>query len=458
MSSSKFKDVGSYKMDGFHLTINTDNSMEALTPEENQTLVHEYTHFLQSISTVYGWYRISNLAIITQHLVYGIYNKDNGFVRQFPFFSPSGKDGALIESAMSLNTMLEGSNGEEGDIKKINQSSGFYVVHDVKAECFSKHPDFDEDIMELPAGATLSKNIRVTYLFDPTGQRKDNPNKIDVMLGAVCIYEFMAYAIEKHVSEKNVILPQVPYFVVKDVAAFILEMEVDDNIIACLCEFALQSRSPGETFYNLLIGLKKQGFDYNVLTPDHMRKIFNACYIMETDDGPISYSPIELLHKYADETLEEYKTLFSRLEDYKSITDLLSHINDAVNVYRNGDLYMISKLLFKTPKEAISEIIEIMKTVGIPPIFNNSGYIGHSISDHSYDRYYLFLPMLNEFVNFTLKGNFRCELLETCKKNSPEVINDKCHSNVYLKGKDDLLCGVGQIIKMWKLNDYTFLE
>ncbi|EJC6256972.1 MULTISPECIES: hypothetical protein [Klebsiella] len=458
MGSSKFKDVGSYKMDGFHLTINTDNSMEELTPEENQTLVHEYTHFLQSISTVYGWYRISNLAIITQHLVYGIYNKDNGFVRQFPFFSPSGKDGALIESAMSLNTMLEGSNGEEGDIKKINQSSGFYVVHDVKAECFSKHPDFDEDIMELPAGATLSKNIRVTYLFDPTGQRKDNPNKIDVMLGAVCIYEFMAYAIEKHVSEKNVILPQVPYFVVKDVAEFILEMEVDDKIIACLCEFALQSRSPGETFYDLLIGLKKQGFDYNVLTPDHMRKIFNACYIMETDDGPISYSSIELLHKYADETLEEYKTLFSSLEDYKSIADLLSHINDAVNVYRNGDLYMISKLLFKTPKEAISEIIEIMKTVGIPPIFNNSGYIGHSISDHRYDRYYLFLPMLNEFVNFTLKGNFRCELLDTCKKHSPEVINDKCHSNVYLKGKDDLLCGVGQIIKMWKLNDYTFLE
>lgn len=99
-----------------------------------------------------------------------------------------------------------------------------------------------------------------------------------------------------------------------------------------------------------------------------------------------------------------------------------------------------------------------MKKVGIPPTFNNSGYIGHAISDHSYDRYYLFLPMLNEFVNFTLKGNFRCELLETCKKYSPEVINDKCHSNVYLKGKDDLLCGVGQIIKMWKLNDYTFIQ
>lgn len=68
------------------------------------------------------------------------------------------------------------------------------------------------------------------------------------MLGAVCIYEFMAYAIEKHVSEKNFILPQVPYFVVKDVTEFILEMEVDDKIIACLCEFSLQSRSPGKHF------------------------------------------------------------------------------------------------------------------------------------------------------------------------------------------------------------------
>lgn len=458
MSSSIFKGVGSYKMDGFHLTINTDNSMETLTLEENQTLVHEYTHFLQSISTVYGWYRIVNLAIITQHLVYGIYQKDGGFVRRFPFFNPSGKDGELIESAMSLNTMLEGSNGEECNIKIINQSPGFYVVHDVKAECFSKHPDFDEEIMELPAGATLSKNIRVTYLFDPTGQRQENPNKIDVMLGAVCIYEFMAYAIEKHVSERDVILPQIPYFVVKDVAEFVLEMEVDDKIIACLCEFALQSRSPGETFYNLLIGLKKQKINYNVLTPDLMGKMFNACYVMETDDGPKSYSPIELLHKYADETLEEYKTLFSGLEDYKSITDLLSHINDAVNIYRKEDLFMISRILFQTPKEAISEITLIMKTVGIPPIFNNSGYIGHVISDHSYDRYYLFLPMLNEFVNFTSKGKFSCELYETCKKHSPEVINDNCNSNVYLKGKDDLLCGVGQIIKMWKLNDYTFMQ
>lgn len=81
-----------------------------------------------------------------------------------------------------------------------------------------------------------------------------------------------------------------------------------------------------------------------------MGKMFNARHIIETDDGSISYSPIELLHKYADETLEEYKTLFSSFEDYKSITDLLSHINDAVNIYRNGDLYMISKLLLKHQK------------------------------------------------------------------------------------------------------------
>ncbi|WP_406822569.1 hypothetical protein AB3N53_06085 [Raoultella ornithinolytica] len=456
MSSSKFKDVGSYKMDGFHLTINTDNTMEKLTPEENQTLAHEYTHFLQSISTVYGWYRISNLAIITQHLVYGIYQKDDGFVRQFPFFSPSGKDGELIESAMSLNTMLEGSNGEEINIKKINQSPGFYVVHDVKAECFSKHPDFDEDIMELPAGATLSKNIRVTYLFDPTGQRKDNPNKIDVMLGAVCIYEFMAYAIEKHVAEKNVDLPQIPYYVARDVAKFILECDVDDRIIASLCEFALQSRSPGETYYNLLIGLKKQKIDYNLLNPDIMMKCFKADYIVKENGGDVSYSPIELLNKYADETLEEYKVLFSNLNDYKGVSDIILHINNVVKEHRGKDLFMISKLLYLTPEEAVTNIIEKMRLIGIPPIFNNSGYIGHAISDKNHDRYYLFIPMLSEFVDFTIKGNFRCNLIGTCEKYSPEVVNDNCHSNVYLKGKDNILCGVGQIIKMWKLNDYKF--
>ncbi|MBJ9248427.1 hypothetical protein I5484_09510 [Citrobacter freundii] len=458
MRNSTFKNVGSYKMDGFHLTINTDNSLDSLTPEENQTLVHEYIHFLQSISTVYGWYRISNLAIITQHLVHGIYNKNDGFIRNAPFFNPNGPDGELIESAMTLNTMLEGSNGEENHIKIINHSPGFYVVHAVIAECFSKHPDFDEDIMELPAGAALSKNIRVTYLFDPTGQGQDNPNKIDVMLGAVCIYEFMAYAIEKHVSEKNVNLPQVPYFVVRDVSNFILGMKVDDKVIACLCEFALQSRSPGETFYNSLIELKKNKINYNLLDPDIMTVTFKACYKVRVDDVFENYSPIQLLHKYANGTLEEYKTLFSSLEDYKAITNLLSHVNDAVNKYRNDDLFMISRLLFKTPKDAISEITKIMNKVGIPPIFNNSGYIGHAISDKNYDRYYLFLPMLNEFVNFTLKGNFQCELIDTCNMYSPEVINNNCHSNVYLKGKDNLLCGVGQIIKMWKLNDYTFVE
>ncbi|NIG35502.1 hypothetical protein F3J42_16605 [Pantoea sp. Ap-959] len=456
MRNSTLENVGSYKMDGFHLTINTDNSLENLTPEENQTLVHEYIHFLQSVSTVYGWYRISNLAVLAQHLVHGIYKKDDGFIRRVPFFNPDGPDGLLIDNVSTLTNMLEGSNGEELQSKKINEFEGFYSVSAVIDECFSKHPDFDEDIMELPSGATLSKNIKVTYMFDPTGQGKVNANKIDVMLGAACIYEFMAYAIEKHVSEKNVALPQVPYYVPRDVARFILKCDIDDKVIASLCEFSLQSRSPGETFYDLLISLKKQKIDYNVLDPDIMTQCFEADYKVKENDGFKSYSSIELLNKYADETLEEYNVLFSSITDNRGVYDVILHINNAVNKHRGDDLFMISRLLYLTPEDAMTNIIEKMNVIGIPPIFNNSGYIGHAISDLKHDKYYLFIPMLSEFVDFTLRGNFGCNLIGTCEKYSPEVMNDNCYSNVYLKGKDNLLCGVGQIIKMWKLNDYKF--
>ncbi|EPJ9673717.1 TPA: hypothetical protein I8190_002537 [Citrobacter freundii] len=456
VGNSTLENVGSYKMDCFHLTIKTDNSLENLTPEENQTLVHEYIHFLQSVSTVYGWYRISNLAVIAQHLVHGIYEKDEGFIRNVPFFNPNGPDGVLIDNVSTLTIMLEGSNGEERQYKKINEAEGFYSVSAITDECFNKHPDFDEDIMELPPGATLSKYIKVTYMFNPTGQGKDNANKIDVILGAVCIYEFMAYAIEKHVSKKDVVLPQVPYYVARDAARFILECDVDDKVIASLCEFSLQSRSPGETYYDLLMALKKQKIDYNLLDPDIMMQCFKADYKVKEDRGFVSYSPIGLLNKYADETLEEYKRLFSNLNDYKGVYGIISHINNAVKKHRGDDLLMISRLLYLTPERAMTNITEKMKVIGIPPIFNNSGYIGHAISDIKHDRYYLFIPMLSEFVDFTLKGNFECNLIGTCEKYSPEVVNDNCHSNVYLKGKDNLLCGVGQIIKMWKLNDYNF--
>lgn len=458
MSDYQFKELGSYKMDAFHLTINTDNDLAHLDMDENLTLVHEYTHFLQSITTTYGWYRISNLAIIAQHLLSGIYKKNENDIREWPFYQPSGEDGNILESLISLNTMLEGSDGNEDSAKKINQSHGFYKIHSVAAETFNEYPEFDLEIMKLPEGLIYSKSIRVTYFFNPTGNMLYiEGNKIDVMLGAVCIYEFMAYALENHLSSKGVDFPSVPYLVVRDVSEHILEKRVDDSILMCFCEFSLQSRTPGETFYNLLESIKDKNIDPNSLTPDLMMMLFKAEYRVEEGCDTISYSAIGLLNKFVRETLEEYKILFSQYEQLRKIIDMLAYLNDEVNNYRGEDLFAISRLMFLPKEEAIKEVYNMINVIGLPPLFNNSGYIGHAMSTNSYDAYYLFMPMLSEFVNFTLKGRFSCGMYDTCKKYSPEVVNANCVNNVYIKGQEKLLCGVGQMIKSWGLNNYNFI-
>ncbi|MFJ5361883.1 hypothetical protein ACIPUG_13110 [Pectobacterium sp. CHL-2024] len=456
MTDDYFEFLGSYAMDSFNLTVNTDNDFDQLTKQENATLVHEYIHFIQSVSTVYGWYTIGNLPILTQHIVNAIYNKDNSKERNFPYLKIGGEDDQVIENLTTLHQLLEGDLGCSGEHQELNSKSSFYIVDDVVSCSLSESEWFDEDYMELPNGVKYSKGVKVVYRFDPENIGLKNSKKINVMLGAVCLYEFMAYSIEKHILEEKINSPKVPYLVVKDVSEFMLGMEINDNVLSSICEFSLQSRSPGETFYETLKNLKKERIDFNLLTTDIINTCFKEEYIIEVGGNKESYDKIGLLNKFSDEALQEYKQIFSGLDDYIGITNLIYHIQERIKEYRDGNPLMISELLFMNPSDAVVEITKMMNEIAIPPIFNNNGYIGNSVSGGEYNEYFMFFPMLSEFVEIIRKGKSSCSLYSTCSVCSPEAISDNCLSNVYLKGRESMLCGVGQMIKMWKLNDFDF--
>ncbi|MCM1096889.1 MAG: hypothetical protein NC427_02365 [Ruminococcus flavefaciens] len=205
----------SYMLMKIDSSIDFDN-FEGNKDEQKGTFMHEYCHFIQDISTTYGYmtyiYNLQEL-LLKLHLI---------------DVSGSG----AVQLNRDFYTFFRGYDSVKDSLVFINKIR-IQEDTDYKAEYGKEDWEY----------------VNVTY----------NGNK-EFVFGGLCIAESMAYLSEKRLYEVQVRENQFPY----NICQLICEKEypeiADDMIVLALCEFSLLERNSGVFFVKLLRRMKKEKF------------------------------------------------------------------------------------------------------------------------------------------------------------------------------------------------------
>ena len=205
----------SYMLMKIDSSINFDD-FEENRDEQKGTFMHEYCHFIQDVSTTYGYMTyIYNLQELLLKLNL-IKDRENSAVQQNrDYYSFFRGDDSIRDSLVIINKI------------SIQEDS------DYKAE-------YGESDWEY---------VKVTY----------NGNK-EFVFGGLCIAESMAYLSEKRLYEVQVRENEFPYNICQLICKKEYPEIADDMIVLALCEFALLEQNSGVFFVKLLRKMKKDKF------------------------------------------------------------------------------------------------------------------------------------------------------------------------------------------------------
>ncbi|MGX1958521.1 hypothetical protein [Serratia proteamaculans] len=468
MKNSILRDeiLGSYLPGYFTITVNSDTDFKTMSQQDRSTLIHEYIHFLQNISTVSGLTILSYIGSWVGHVTHGIYNnEDSGErVRHFPYYGENSDSSKIIEDFDSIIISLYG----DGEKSGLNILSDHFGVSKVTLSPFSENELFDEDI-PMPERLSHSSRCLVEYSYlHNQGNTNQVPN-ITVDVGAICIYEYMAHTIEKSLFDVAGEPPKTPYLVVRDVADFIFGYKVNDDILVAICELTLQSPFPGEEFYKILNGLNEGGYDLNSMSKRLLIECCNSNYYIQEDYDILSVNPVDsnrgmqeytkrtLLDRQIEEVKKDFKVFFQGSADFDKAYDALTYLLDSMSALRGDDLLPISELMFLKNEHAVNYLNDIIRKIGMPLLFNENGYVGHAIAAKGCDEQFFLFFTLYQYLRVFKYGDSSCGLLNSCNDFQKQCVNENCHSNPHLKGKEELLCTLGQLIKTWGLNKYEFM-
>lgn len=226
--------LGSYSPAFYYIYLKTDKDLDDfsnLTKEEITVFIHEYTHFLQDILTIYG---LRNILQVTDSI--------KSLIQQLKDESTSP-----IQLPITLKNEV---------IRTNNDLISYYYGDDECKFSFNKIDNYKVYTEQL-LNPISNKNIEVPHIILEVYNSFD-PKKIikEFHFGVISIVESMAYLIESAVL--NISNPPfVPYRIVELIAKETLpNVAWSKAMLVALCEISLQTYNPPHKFIDILDRMK----------------------------------------------------------------------------------------------------------------------------------------------------------------------------------------------------------
>lgn len=397
--------------------------------------LHEYIHFIQDISTIYGLINISTINYYIQDCAARIHQQaEKEFKVPLQLYERPGDFGYLNHS---LQPIYIGSSINPKR-KKID-----FISYKIEKQLFSKGKYID------------TVNLRLKDKID---------HKIfEVKLGGNLITEGMAYLSERYVyyeilQEQGVEIPadEYPYCVAEKIAEDIYpELAQYKILIIAVCDCSLMTYHPGLSFIRALEFLKQENFIENNQEEKeiisllyqkvslHLKgKHFDFDVIVEQVRNSIKKSfkveHFEGNNQWIDILFDRIKQIRGNRPEF--VTDFLQLGN-----LKSNELFGYFFRLFGSPLVLNGENIA---TIALPEKFNPENF-----------HPYLFWAINQILKIFTNQKATPCELKNFCQKskeiNDPKIIVDeRCDRAPWEKYDDVSLCPVGTMWKHWGLSEF----
>lgn len=377
--------LGFYTSSFFRIGIETNVTFRHMSSEDYSVLAHEYTHFLQDITTLYGAYNAYAVSEYIKTVAEAIRNAPHG-VLDVPYTPENNSNNVFANYFVRECTY--------GDTKVINCIKEIIEIHNLK---------------ELLESAQLNA---IPYIEIELVDGEGKTHRIN--FGACAVMESMAYLMESYIAPKKFPAPDYPYSIAEIlVKEFYPEFAQDPLNILALCDAALLTSAPGHTFVCYLVQFKEDAW-----LPEKAEDIYDRTL----DGGYINQGSNPGLRSFEEE-MEEMRQL--------AIDSLFSYFNPSMVKYRKWIEKTIS-LGFALRVEKRDFILDIARAgdithnaymkalfesiLGTPVMTNPTGEGTIKSPNVHFDSDFFLFPAVGEIIKLFDQGITTCDLKPVCSK------------------------------------------
>lgn len=450
MSKKNFnKTLGYYDSSFFRMHVGTDERIErieTLSDIAYATLAHEYIHFIQDITTIHG---LNNIFTAIQYIKYAcnkIY-RTNG-----DFEVPILPDKVKIEDFVYFNTLI--SNISTGD-----------------TETYDEVEINDFNLINLPLDKRCAiKEMPVIEL----DVNIDNSYDDKYIFGAGCIYESMAYIMERNMSQFGTTeSPDLPYSAAEKLAKEIYEEFAEDELnVLAVCDLSLNCSNPGKIFVEIISEWKERG-----TVPNDPRELYDDFYkrdfilIEETSTGCIRKlvdypTTLENKLKVVEKELYSYfrSVKLGAQDEFSNMMNLInrwiSEVLTSALKWRKERPYFIIEIAEGGERYSNSTFQSLYNEIGLPFCTNdNSEGCFYHPKFQTNDLQISYFSAASQISDIFYGNLDLCGFYDYCKKCEEDktcnIVTDKRCETPWVRCYDKQLCPVAGIWRHWNLSGHT---
>lgn len=408
--------LGSYFQSFFCIELHTDESLDDLNKlkeETISTLLHEYIHFLQDITTSFG---LTNIISIVNH---------QKLVNQ-----------TIIDSDLeTFKTPVEVDINTESDI--------YNALHSIFIGDFES--DFDDyskiigyDLLPNEYVQGYEHHLYVSINFEKFGQNKS------FNFGAIQIMESMAFIVERNMFN-NIKSPIYPYHIVEKIIEFIYpEILGNDALIVSICDFSLMLPDPGRFFLIFIKDLKTKG----IINVEDAYNLFKHTIVVakdvKSDIFQFYCSRVEL----ALISLKDYFTI----DYFKDINNWFEQIFEKISTYKLENFTFWNEILSgDNIIQKRNNLINLSFKFGFPLIVNSEGQTVFSNPENLNPENLFSFRAIKEVSGVLKNEHTQCNMVKMCKNGIEDITDHTCNTP-WNRNLDNKLCPFTAIIRMWGID------
>lgn len=419
--------LGFYTPAFFKIYIETVNPIDPkqLSEKEQATFIHEYTHFIQDFTTLYGLSNIYNIFDTLRLFVNQIYNTRK---IQLPL--------VCLHPTLSLNSEIRS--------RSWGSHLSYNAIMSVKNVQIEKTPFPSHVVNEHPQLANFRRVVM---------EIKTHNQCVKIEFGSLAIMESMAHLMEKFLTPKYVTQsPDYPYNIAQKLVSYICPQLSDDEIIFALCDIALQTSMPGVAFLEMLQIIHNKKTPEPIYNADDVYACFNEQFNTwhnATEIANVVYQAKEHLS-----TLVQGPIGFQ----YQKWVDNI--INKAIELRTRRPAFLLD-IIRGGNIQHNTVFWNFVNEIGTPLLTNSVGVMtkipmsGIGFSPINVDVE--FFQAIDYIFSLFSQGRIECPLQNWCEASGISIdanciINPPAHSDLT---KYTRFCPVGALWHQWNLGKYA---
>jgi len=410
--------LGFYFPSFFMAKINTKNRLDrGLEISEQITLLHEYVHFIDDISTTFGLINFCNTIDTLKVIIKKIYESKEMVCLP------------LVDSDLSVT--------HRENIELFSHYYGESKYESLYGNC---------KVVELVRKDIATKIQRNNFSSYELKINKGGVEEIFYRFGSICLSESLARIIERTFCSIPIEETSLPY----DSAGLVVgklypSLAANTLNIASLCEVSLMTYNPGETFINSLIEMKKVSF--NPASYSDIYNFVNDCFVF---DGGL---------KIEDVYSESFATAVSQASDVFTVKELahcsklLIEYFEKARAIRTKSPLLITDLINGASIDQVnSNFLNLFSKVGLPFLYNDDGMCFVDARNES-AKVVQFCHAIKAIFDIISSAKASCDMIEVCLKSDIDMkIDRNCHESPWRRSVDGSLCPVGVLWHSWSLD------